>query len=222
MDRLRRECPWDREQTHASLAPYLLEETYETLEAIDSGDPDHLREELGDLLLQVYFHSRIAAEHTDGFDIDDVATGIAEKLIRRHPHVFADVDAADAEAVEANWDQIKAAEKQRSSALDGVPHALPALALASKLIGRATRAKLVDDDPSHDSSLNESPDELTEEGLGEALFALTSRATAAGLDPEQALRRRTRIFEEQIRAREVAARSTGSPDQIHDAPTTPR
>ncbi|TDC14889.1 MazG family protein, partial [Kribbella albertanoniae] len=129
MDRLRRKCPWDQEQTHESLAKYLLEETYETLEAIDLGDRDHLREELGDLLLQVAFHSRIA-EDDDAFTIDDVAGGIVEKLIRRHPHVFSTVHAADAAAVEANWESIKAAEKQRSSVLEGIPTALPALALA--------------------------------------------------------------------------------------------
>ncbi|MDY7102685.1 MAG: MazG family protein [Actinomycetota bacterium] len=142
---LRRECPWDRRQTHASLARYLLEESYETLDALDHVDPgsgagmDHLCEELGDLLFQVVFHATIAAE--DGwFDLADVARGIHDKLRHRHPHVFGDVDAADHEVVEANWDRIKAAEKGRSSALDGVPQALPALALTSKLQKRATNA----------------------------------------------------------------------------------
>lgn len=124
MDRLRTNCPWDQEQTHESLARYLLEETYETLEAIDSGDYIHLREELGDLLLQVAFHARIAeevAEEDDGFSIDDVAGTLVEKLIRRHPHVFADVTATDSAAVEANWETIKAAEKQRTSVLEGIP-----------------------------------------------------------------------------------------------------
>ncbi len=138
MDRLRRTCPWDQEQTHESLAKYLLEETYETLEAIDTGDRTHLREELGDLLLQVVFHSRIAEDDTL-FTIDDVAGGIVEKLIRRHPHVFGDVNAADAAAVEANWETIKAAEKQRSSVLEGIPTALPALALADKILGRSAK-----------------------------------------------------------------------------------
>ena len=106
MDRLRTECPWDREQTHRSLATYLLEETYETLEAIDSGDPDHLREELGDLLLQVFFHARIAAEAGDeGFTIDDVAAGIVDKLVHRHPHVFAGLEVADADEVNRNWER---------------------------------------------------------------------------------------------------------------------
>ena len=145
MDRLRRNCPWDQEQTHESLAKYLLEETYETLEAIDTGDYAHLREELGDLLLQVAFHSRIAEEAsrtrtvTTGLSIDDVAAGIVEKLIRRHPHVFADVAVDGVADVEANWETIKAAEKQRSSVLEGIPVALPALALADKVLSRAVQ-----------------------------------------------------------------------------------
>ncbi len=149
MDRLRTECPWDREQTHRSLATYLLEETYETLEAIEAlGDePDytHLREELGDLLLQVYFHARIASEAPDtahGFTIDDVAADIVDKLVHRHPHVFAGLDVADADEVERNWDALKAAEKGRASVLDGIPPALPALALADKVLGRAAKIGL--------------------------------------------------------------------------------
>jgi XTP/dITP diphosphohydrolase len=110
MDRLRRECPWDQEQTHESLVRYLVEEAYETIEAIESGDRDHLREELGDLLLQVMFHSRIAAEDPDSpFDVDDVAGQIVEKLVRRHPHVFGDVEVSSAGDVNANWETIKAA-----------------------------------------------------------------------------------------------------------------
>ncbi|HET7386358.1 MAG TPA: MazG family protein [Nocardioidaceae bacterium] len=146
MDRLRRECPWDREQTHRSLARYLLEETYETLEAIDSGDSVHLREELGDLLLQVVFHARLAQEddaESDGFDIDDVAGGIVDKLVHRHPHVFGGLDVSGADEVAANWEALKAAEKGRASVLDGVPMALPALALADKVLGRASRAGVV-------------------------------------------------------------------------------
>jgi XTP/dITP diphosphohydrolase len=135
MDRLRTECPWDREQTHRSLARYLLEETYETLEAIDTGDEAHLREELGDLLLQVVFHARVASESPSsaggaGFTIDDVAGGIVDKLVHRHPHVFAGLDVADRDEVEANWETLKAAEKGRASVLEGIPAALPALALA--------------------------------------------------------------------------------------------
>jgi XTP/dITP diphosphohydrolase len=147
MDRLRAGCPWDARQTHASLAPYLLEETYEALEALDSGDADALREELGDVLLQVVFHARVAAERTDGtgYTIDDVADGIIDKLTRRHPHVFGDVSVSGADEVKQNWDAIKAAERAAASGapgsvLDGVPMAQPALSLAAQLQRRAARA----------------------------------------------------------------------------------
>ncbi|WP_322789968.1 MazG family protein, partial [Pseudokineococcus marinus] len=150
MDRLRSPggCPWDAEQTHASLAPYALEEAYEVVEAVESGSPEHLREELGDLLLQVVFHARVAQEAPEGerFDVDDVAAGIVAKLVHRHPHVFgaeaggsAD-DALSAADVEAGWEARKRLEKGRASAMDGVPAALPALARAAKLLGRARRA----------------------------------------------------------------------------------
>ena len=127
MDRLRSPggCPWDARQTHQSLVEYLVEEAYETVEAIEGGDDSGLREELGDLLLQVVFHSRIAQERgEEGWDVDDVARGIVEKLIRRHPHVFADVDADTAEQVEANWHALKAEEKGRASVVDGIPEHL--------------------------------------------------------------------------------------------------
>ena len=147
MDRLRRECPWDARQTHESLAPYLLEETYEALEALEQRDLAMLREELGDVLLQVLFHARVAAERTDGtgFTIDDVAEGIAGKLVRRHPHVFADVAVSGADEVKSNWDAIKARERAEASggpvsALDGVPMGQPALSLAAQLQRRAERA----------------------------------------------------------------------------------
>ena len=147
MDRLRTDCPWDARQTHESLVPYLLEETYETLEAIESGDIAELRGELGDVLLQVLFHSRIAAERTDGtgFTIDDVATDIADKLVRRHPHVFADVSVSGADEVKRNWETIKAQERAAAgggpaSALDGVPMSQPALSLAAQLQRRAAAA----------------------------------------------------------------------------------
>jgi XTP/dITP diphosphohydrolase len=174
MDRLRTDCPWDREQTHRSLSRYLLEETYETLEAIESGDLTHLREELGDLLLQVYFHARIAAEAgPDGFTIDDVAGDIVAKLVHRHPHVFAGLDVAGVDEVERNWESLKATEKQRASVLDGVPMALPALTLADKVVGRAARAGAVP---------------VPSGSLGDRLLALVVEARAGGVDPEQALR----------------------------------
>jgi XTP/dITP diphosphohydrolase len=190
MDRLRTSCPWDREQTHASLARYLLEETYETLEAIEAGDYAHLREELGDLLLQVYFHSRIASEHTEApFDIDDVAGDIVDKLVHRHPHVFAGVDVEDASEVERNWEQLKAAEKGRGSVLDGIPLALPALSLAEKTLGRAGRVEVA---PT-----------LTD-ALGDRLLGLVVEARAAGLDAEQELRGAVRRLAEDVRGAERA------------------
>ncbi len=200
MDRLRTDCPWDREQTHRSLARYLLEETYETLEAIESGDGTHLREELGDLLLQVFFHARVAAEAGDGgFTIDDVADGIVAKLVHRHPHVFAGLDVADVGEVERNWETLKAAEKGRGSVLDGIPLALPALALADKVLGRAARAGVA-------------PQPSTG-GLGEELLALVERARAAGVDPEQALRDTLHQLVAAVRTRE------GAPDRRPGAAT---
>jgi XTP/dITP diphosphohydrolase len=191
MDRLRTDCPWDREQTHRSLAPYLLEETYETLEAIESGDRDHLREELGDLLLQVVFHARVAAEAgTDGFTVDDVAGGIVDKLVHRHPHVFAGLEVADADEVDANWERLKAVEKGRSSVLEGIPAALPALALADKVLGRAAR-------------LGVQP--KRGDGLGERLLALVVEARAAGRDAEQELRDAVRRLSDDVRATEAAS-----------------
>ncbi|MGZ4441889.1 MAG: MazG family protein [Nocardioidaceae bacterium] len=191
MDRLRESCPWDREQTHRSLARYLLEESYETLEAIETDDYTHLREELGDLLLQVYFHARIAAEDPDdGFTIDDVAGGIVDKLVHRHPHVFAGVDVADVAEVEQNWETLKAAEKGRASVLEGVPLALPALALADKVLGRAARVSVA---PAVVGA---------GDGLGDRLLALVVEARAAGLDAEQALRDAVRRLAEAVRAAE--------------------
>jgi XTP/dITP diphosphohydrolase len=199
MDRLRRECPWDAKQTHESLAPYLLEETYETLDALDRADLVHLREELGDLLLQVVFHARVAAERTDGtgFDIDDVAAGIAAKLVRRHPHVFGDVTVCGADEVKHNWNAIKAAERAaasggKSSALDGVPMAQPALSLAAQLQRRAEAAGVP-------AALADVPDGTVTE-LGAELFALVARARAAGLDPELELRHAAQAFSDRVRA----------------------
>ncbi|MEV4260429.1 MazG family protein [Kribbella sp. NPDC049584] len=196
MDRLRRNCPWDQEQTHESLAKYLLEETYETLEAIDTGDLSHLQEELGDLLLQVAFHSRIAEDNPDeAFTIDDVAGGIVEKLVRRHPHVFGTVDAADAAAVEANWETIKAAEKQRSSVLEGIPLALPALALADKVLGRS--AKVLPSDAA-------TPSVTSADQIGPELLAIVREARRLGVDAEQALRQAVGELADQVRAAETA------------------
>lgn len=196
MDRLRSPggCPWDAEQTHRSLAPYLMEEAYETLEAIELDDLAALREELGDLLLQVLFHARLAEEAAPDrrFDIDDVAADLVAKLTRRHPHVFGDQQAADAEAVAVNWEQIKQAEKRRASVTDGIPFGQPALALAAKLIARSGRAGLPVQPPAGP-------------GIGERLLALAGEAVAGGLDPEQELRRAARDYAERIRQVELDA-----------------
>ena len=192
MDRLRSPggCPWDAEQTHESLMTYLVEETYETLEAIETGDRRHLREELGDLVLQVVFHSRIAAEHPDEpWSVDDVAGDIVDKLVRRHPHVFGTATADTAADVEAGWERQKAAEKGRSSAVDGVPMALPALSLATKLVHRAEKNG-VDVDP------------VEGDDLGARLMGLIVESRAAGLDAEAELRAAARRFADRVRAAE--------------------
>jgi XTP/dITP diphosphohydrolase len=216
MDTLRVSCPWDAKQTHESLAPYLIEECYEALEALEDGDPAALRDELGDVLLQVVFHARVAAEHTDGtgFTIDDVATGIVEKLIRRHPHVFSDVKVSGAEDVKRNWDAIKAAE--RGGAQDGalpaglgsVPFGQPALALAAQLQRRAERAGV----PAELTGLPAGPAGRAADGraadgqepgsvseIGAALFSLVAQARAAGVDPELELRAAARSYRERVR-----------------------
>ncbi|WP_460447554.1 nucleoside triphosphate pyrophosphohydrolase, partial [Angustibacter aerolatus] len=207
MDRLRSPggCPWDAEQTHDSLVPYLLEEAHEAAEAIETmaehggAGREHVREELGDVLLQVVFHARVAAEHpTEPFDVDDVAAGLVEKLVRRHPHVFAEPgsDASDhdgtgtADGVQARWDELKAVEQQRDSVLDGVPVALPALARADKLLGRIERAGL---------ATAGSGDLLADE-----LLALVRRARDEGRDAEGVLRAGLRAVEAASRAEEAA------------------
>jgi XTP/dITP diphosphohydrolase len=203
MDRLRRECPWDARQTHQSLASYLLEETYEALAALEDGDPAALREELGDVLLQVLFHARIAAERTDGtgYTIDDVADGIAAKLTRRHPHVFGTVEVDGAEQVSANWEAIKAAERAAAgggpaSAIGGVPLGQPALSLTAQLVRRAARAGVPAELAGPDGEAS---------GPGAELFALAARMTQAGLDPELELRAAARAYADRIRAAEQAA-----------------
>jgi XTP/dITP diphosphohydrolase len=186
MARLRAECAWKAGQTHRSLSRYLLEETHETLEAIDSGDAEHLREELGDLLLQVWFHAVIAAE--DGaFTIDDVAADLIAKLVRRNPHVFGDASATydrpDAVTVNEVWEAIKASEKRRTSVLDGLPPTLPALLLADKVLDRLSRSA----DPSVVAGRTVRSGDAADD-IGERLLALVAEAREAGVDPEQALR----------------------------------
>ena len=213
MDRLRVECPWDARQTHASLAPHLLEESYEAVEALESGDQRALREELGDVLMQPVFHARIAAERGDGtgYTIDDVADGIAAKLVRRHPHVFGDVTVSGAEEVKQNWDEIKRREKadqaERAgvpaagnavpSALDGVPFGQPALALAVQLQRRAARAGV----PAELARLDGQREPGTPgPDLGRELFRLVVRARELGLDPEAELRAAARRYRDLVHA----------------------
>lgn len=210
MDTLRRECPWDREQTHESLAKYLVQEAYETVEAIEEGDYAALPEELGDVLLQVVFHSAVAAERPEGdpgrFTVDDVADAIIDKMTRRHPHVFGDVDAADPDAVKDNWETIKAAERMAKaeatgggpiSVLDGVPFAQPAVLLADELQRRAVRngvpVDLVDDDGR----------------AGGGLFRAVADERAAGHDAEADLRSAARRFDTRVRRAEALARANG-------------
>jgi XTP/dITP diphosphohydrolase len=188
MDQLRSPggCPWDAAQTHRSLAKYLLEETYETLEAIETDDMALLREELGDLLLQVLFHARLAEELPEGerFSIDDVASDLVAKLVHRHPHVFGDVKVDGAAEVNENWERLKAAEKARASIVEGVPMGQPALALAAKLVSRAQRAG------------TDAP--VAGDGFGPRLLSVVREAVAAGVDPELALRETSRAYRDTL------------------------
>lgn len=181
--RLRAECPWKAAQTHRSLTRYLLEETAETIDAIDSGNPEELREELGDLLLQVYFHAVIAAESGE-FSLDDVLAGITEKMVRRNPHVFGDLagrtEQLDAHAINEAWEAIKATEKRRGSVAEGLGSGLSALLYADKVLDRLSRA-----------GAGPSPvavEIADAEDLGGRLLGLVEQAHELGLDPEQALR----------------------------------
>ena len=190
MDRLRSPggCAWDAEQTHESLIKYLLEESYEFIDAIESDDRAGMREELGDVLLQVYFHSRIAQDHaTDPFSIDDVAGAIANKLISRHPHVFEGLEVSGTEEIIENWEAIKAKEKGRTSAIDGVAMSQPALPLMAKLIYRADKYGTPLTIPAFQT------DEIaSEESVGKALASVIAWAYANDIDPESALRAQAR------------------------------
>jgi XTP/dITP diphosphohydrolase len=210
MDRLRSPggCPWDAEQTHASLVGYLTEEAYETVEAIETGDRDAMREELGDVLLQVVFHSRIAQEHlADPWSVDDVAAGIVAKLVARHPHVFGDETADSAAHVESTWLARKTAEKSRESVLDGVPAGLPALLLASKLLDRARHGGVETPAaaPEVTAVAEQAISELGAERLGELLLALVATGHSHGVEADPALRSALRSFEEHVRQQERPA-----------------
>ncbi|MDW4906002.1 nucleoside triphosphate pyrophosphohydrolase [Streptomyces sp. ADMS] len=196
MDRIRLECPWSSRQTHKGLAKYGIEEAYELVEAIEEGDRDELREELGDVLLQVVFHARIAEEGSEEegtapFSIDDVAAGIVTKLIHRHPHVFGDETASTPEDVKEHWLRTKAQEKRRTSVTEGIPLGQPALALAAKLASRVHTAGF-------DVPLPQG------EGVGYELLEMAVRAEAEGVDPEAALRVAARAYRDAVRVREGA------------------
>ena len=226
MDKLRTTCPWDQEQTHASLARYLLEEAYEAVDAIAAEDLPALREEIGDVLLQVLFHARIASERSaadGGFTIDDVADTLAAKLIRRHPHVFGTTTVSSAADVNDNWEEIKKAERAAKAAaaggsadgapgaaaapsvLDGVPFGQPALSLAAQLQRRAARAGLAVSRNGAGTADSGGGAGLTGERVGAELMALVARAQAAGLDPELELRTAARRFAAEVREQERLA-----------------
>ena len=189
-------CPWDAEQTHESLLKYLLEESYEFVDAVQSNNRIDMREELGDVLLQVYFHARMAQEHpTDPFSIEDVAQGIADKLIRRHPHVFAGVQVRDSQEVLENWEELKKKEKGRTSPLDGVAMSQPALPLVEKLLYRAEKYNVevtIPDSVSIDGPADES-------AVGQALVAVIAWAHANGIDTEAALRKEAMRISQEIK-----------------------
>lgn len=215
-------CPWDREQTPQSAAPYLLEEAHEALEAIDTHDTAQVCEELGDLLLQVVFQTQMVADTARAFTIDDVVTGVTEKLIRRHPHVFADTTVSGVGEVLANWEQIKRTEKpQRGSILDGLPKGLPALLLAFRLGQKAGRvgfdwpqardvlAKITEEVTELETATaNRSRDAMTAE-LGDLLFAIVQWARWMELDPEGALRQSNLRFTRRFQWMEQQLRATG-------------
>ena len=193
MARLRIECPWDREQTHSSLLTHLVEETCEVVDAVEGGTDDDLREELGDLLLQVYFHARIA-ENEGRFTIDDVARGIADKLIRRHPHVFGDGEVP--EDLRGVWERRKRQEKGRTSSLDGIARSMSSLARTQKVIARAR---------SHEVPVGFPSEPVTAEDVGERIQARVAPAQASGVDADAGVREALRGLEERIRQAEGPA-----------------
>jgi len=201
MDKLRSPggCPWDAEQDHTSLLKYLLEESYEFIESVENNDKDSMQEELGDLLLQVYFHSRMAEEDAkQPFNIEDVAKSVTDKLIRRHPHVFAGESVSGSEEVLENWEKQKAAEKGRNSAIDGVPLAQPALPLATKVIYRLNKLN-------YQLPISEPiklPADIDQDQFGQILLGLITQAVDKGLDPEAALRTATKGLITQIQEHE--------------------
>lgn len=220
-------CAWDRKQTFSSLKPYLIEEAYEVYDAIDKDDPENLKEELGDLLYQVYAHSQIASE-LDLFDIDDVADGISEKLIRRHPHVFGNESISDPEGVKARWEEIKKSEKsERESILDGIPSHLPALVKAYRIQEKVSHvgfdwekpedaAAKIDEEISEFREALETGDmnKITDEA-GDVLFSIVNVMRLSGIDPENALRKTIAKFADRFRYIEKeSARSNRGIDKM--------
>lgn len=216
-------CPWDREQTHTSLKSTLIEETYETVEAIDSGDPQKLKEELGDLLLNIMLQAQIAAEHQN-FDIYDVIDSLTEKLIRRHPHVFGDVQVENAEDVVQHWEAIKSQEagyEDRKSVLDGIPNALPALLRGQKIQKRASRvgfdwenivdviAKVDEELAEVKESLNQNDADAVEMEIGDLLFAVVNLCRFVGLQAEETLRKSNRKFTARFKRMEAELEEQG-------------
>ena len=204
MDQLRSPggCPWDAEQTHESLSRYLLEETYEALEAMDAGDVTLLKEELGDLLLQVVFHARIAEETAPDFTLDSIAQGVADKLVRRHPHVFTDLEVTSNEELEDNWAAIKAAEKPRESVTDGVPSAMPALQVASQLMYRSRKMGVSVGNIELTEQVRTLVGDVTEQGIEDLLISAVALAREKDFDSESILRAAMANYRKEIRTAE--------------------
>jgi XTP/dITP diphosphohydrolase len=214
MRAVRDRCVWSQQIDHRALVPYLVEESAEVIDAVEAGNRADLREELGDLLWQVLFHAEIASRDAEEpFDIDDVARGLTEKMVRRHPHVFADAVATTPDEVLVHWNAAKAAEKrERTSVLDGVSEHMPSLALAQKTLGRAAQVGVGAARNADRSDTREEPARLgavgvsrrSEADLGDALLALVAEARENGWDAERALRERVRMLQSEVRAAEAA------------------
>jgi len=218
-------CPWDREQTHQTLARHLLEETHELLDAIDGGDTDAIRDELGDLLLQVVFHAQIAADK-ERWDVDDVARRLVEKLVHRHPHVFGEVEVSGADEVLTNWEKLKAEEAGARGGVDEeIPATLPALARAAKVQRRAagwgaewpTASAAIEALGEETAALADEGSDDAEARVGELLFAAVAAARKLGVDAESALRRATRDFAERFEDLMAGVEDDGDPSLSEEA-----
>jgi XTP/dITP diphosphohydrolase len=219
VSRLRKDCPWDREQTHASIAPHLIEEAYEVVETIDKGDMHELGKELGDILLHVVFHANLA-EETAGFTLAEVIWQENEKLIYRHPHVFGEAEAATSSEVKENWEQLKRKESGRTSIIDGVPKAMPALQRAARIQDKAAKVGFDWDDPKDVlAKINEEMEEFLAEHeeerkideFGDLLFAIVNYSRHIGIDAESALRKATDKFDGRFRKLEQEVEQSDKP-----------